>query len=303
MEKTFAQMKLNVGNMVMATDTTFAVLIGGWLNDGYQDAWRRHLWSASINNDYTITLVSGTAPYDLPADFEDETNVTDITDGFPLVRYNEGNWWQERGGAYSGGSITRGTATRYVILREKMKVATTGYGVIQFDPTPNNIHTIAMPYKRVCNKLISVSGTCTTNTTGKVIASAEFFITDGVKPGHILKNTTDSTYGRVATVDSEVQLTMDWDVCPDGNETFEINTYAEIAGIETVIECYACSQAEAYKKQYQKAMYWGNRYEQELGKRISQENSKYNQRYQWIPGRSQAQNNMPFTGWNSYDSL
>ncbi len=303
MARTLTEMKSDVGNIVQDTSTALGTLIAVWLNESYQDIWRRCLWSPSVNNDYTITLVSGTQEYALPADFDEELAVSDITDGFSLKRYSENLWWQERSTAYNAGSISSSTATRYVILREKLQSTHVGFGVISFDPTPNNTHTIAMPYKRKCNRLIAVSGTCTTDTANKIIASAETFITDGVKPGHIVKNTSDTTYGRVSSVDSETQLTMDWDICPDGNETFEIYTYPEIPDIETTLICYAASQAEAYKKQYQKAQYWGNRYEQELAKRIGQERKKLNQLYQWIPGSSRIENTSPFTGWASYNDL
>ena len=300
MAKTLTEMAGNVGAMVQDTSAAFAILIKVWINDGYRDAWRRCNWSETINDDYTITLVSGTQSYDLPLDFEDELFCADTTDGFYLDRYTEGKWWQERATAYSGGSITGGTATRYVILKEKTRSDYKGLGVIKFDPKPNNTHTIALPYKRKCNKLLAVTETCTTNTANKVIASGGTFITDLVQVGHIIKNTTDSTYGRVASVDSETQLTADWDMCPDGNEAIEIFTYPEISDIEAAVECYATSLAESYKRQYQKAQFWGNRYEQELARRIGQNRSKINQKYQWIPGGTGAQNTAPFTGWASY---
>lgn len=303
MAKTFTVLKSDVGNLVQDTSTALATLIEGWLNDGYRDVWRRCLWSEIINDDYTITLVSGTQPYNLPADFDEEIFVADKTDGFSLARSNEGNWWRERTTAYSGGTISNGTSVRYVILKEKMQSDYKGIGVIMFDPTPNNTHVIAMPYKRKWTPFVTSSGTCTTNTADKIIASASTFITTGYVVGMIIKNTTDSTYGRISSVDSETQLTMDWDVCPDGNETFEIYTYPQILDIEEILEMYAASQAQAYKRQYQKAMYWGNRYETLLARRIGQERNKINQSYQWIPEQRDSYNVMPFTGWESYDSL
>lgn len=303
MAKTFTQMKTNVGNMVMDTSTALGTLIGRWINDKYLDIWRRYNWSDIINNNYTLTLVSGTAPVNLPLDFETEINVSDITDGFELVRMTERQWWKERATAYSGGSITQGTATRYIILQEKLNSAGTGFGVIQFDPTPNNTHTIAMPYKRKFQELLAVTGTCTTNTANTVIASASTFITSEVKPGMRLKNTTDTTFGIISTVDSETQLTMETDVCPDGNETFEIYTSPVIRDIEYIIEYGAISDAFLYKKEFQKASDFLQKYEYELGKRIGQENKAPNQIAQWIPGNSYTTQTRPFTGWASYDSL
>lgn len=303
MAKTLTEMAANVGNMIQDTSTAMSTLIKGWINDGYRDTWRRCVWSESINDDYSFSCVAAQQNYNLPLDFDTEIFVADTTDGFYLNRYNEGNWWRERAGAYSGGSITSGTAIRYVILMEKWNSTHTGFGVIKLDPTPSNTHTIVMPYKRKARKLIAVTETCTTDTENKVISSGGTFITDGVQVGDIINNTSDSTYGRVTSVDSETQLTADWDICPDGNEAITIYTYPEILDIETAIECYATSQAEAYKRQYQKSQFWGNRYEQELARRIGQNRAKMNQQYKWIPASAREWNTAPFTGWTSYDSL
>lgn len=303
MAKTFTSMKTNIGNMVMDTSSDLATLIGRWLNDKYLDVWRRYNWSDTINNDYTITLASGTATYSLPLDFEQEINVSDITDGFELKRMTEGLWWKERAMAYSAGSISNSTSRNYIILWEKLNTAANSFGMIGFDPAPNNTHTIAMPYKRRCSDMITVTGTCTTNTASKVIASASTFITSGVEPGMRLKNTTDSTYGIISSVDSETQLTMETDVCPDGNETFEIYTFPVIRNIEYILECGAVSEAFAYKKNFSKASDFLQKYEYELQKRIREENIQANQKNQWIPEIRKQGIDTPFTGWESYDSI
>jgi hypothetical protein len=299
--KTFASMRTNVGNIVGDTSTALNTIIGGWVNDAYNDIWRRFNWSDTINNDKTITLVSGTASYDLPLDFETEINCVDITDGFLLRRYTERAWWQERGTAYSGGTITNGTSSRYVILREKVNSSGSGFGVVIFDPTPDNTHTIAFPYKRKCQNLIAVSGTCSTDTASKVIDSSATFITSNVEPGMRIKNTSDGTYGIITSVDTNTQLTCETDVCPDGNEDYEIFTYPVIRDIEYAIECGAASMAFAYKHNFSKASDYLQKYEYEIQRRITEENSRPNQLNQWIPESAGPNNDLrPFTGWESY---
>ena len=140
MSKTLTVMQTNVGNMVQDTSTSFAVLIKVWLNDKYQDISRRHNWSALIDDNYTDATEVGVAEYNLPSDFEEELFVADTTDGFYLKRQTEGLWWRERAEAYLAGTIQGGTARNYVILRETSK--------LKLDPTPDKIHTIAMPYKK-----------------------------------------------------------------------------------------------------------------------------------------------------------
>jgi hypothetical protein len=242
--------------------------------------------------------------YDLPVDFDQELNCADITDGFRLTRYNERLWWEERAAAYSGGSIcVGGSSTRYYINRSELNSAGTGYGTITLDPLPGAVHTIALPYRKKIKDLISVTGTCTTDTLSKVIDSGATFITSGVEAGMRIKNTSALTYGIVLSVDSETQLSLTSDLCPGGTETYEIYTSPEIRDIEDILIYGAVSDGLLYKKQYSKAADMLQKYEYELGKRIAQENSMPNQLYQWIPGRDPYEYPSPFTGWQSYDSL
>ena len=51
------------------------------------------------------------------------------------------------------------------------------------------------------------TGTITTAGTTTLTDSAATFVTDGIGPGDRIENTTDSSFARVVTVDSETQLT------------------------------------------------------------------------------------------------
>jgi len=80
-----------------------------------------------------------------------------------------------------------------------------------------------------------LAGTTTSDVSNQVNASSSTFITDGVTPGMIIRNTAadPDKYGRILQVYSETQLyiadyntgTVGYDVCPTGNEAFVI--YAE----------------------------------------------------------------------------
>ena len=67
------------------------------------------------------------------------------------------------------------------------------------------------------------SGTCDTNTANHLIQAGQNFITT-VKVGMAVKNTTDGTYGYVTAVNSNTDLTLATDLCPDGDEAYEIYT-------------------------------------------------------------------------------
>ncbi len=140
MSKTFAEMKTNVGNMVQETGSDMATLIGVWLNDKYQDVARRMAWSVLIDFDYSFSSATGTATYNLPTTrFDREIYVADITDGAPLTRMTEGNYWEERSDTYAAGVLTDSVPDVYIILRQE--------GKIKLFPTPAYIHVYAMPYK------------------------------------------------------------------------------------------------------------------------------------------------------------
>jgi len=301
--KTFTNMKTNVGKLVQDTSSAFAVIIGEFINDKYLDTWRRTLWSSTIDDNYTFESVVDQAGYDLPADFEEELFLANIANGEELERMKPNVWWRERYSAYDNDSINSGTPRRYVILREVINSSGYPTGQLKLDPPPDKAETYAMPYKRKFTRLLGTTDTCTTDTTNKIIASAATFLTDGVQPGMRVKNTTDNTYGYVDTVDSETQLTMDSDLCPDGNENIIVANEVLIPDIERILELGAVGEAWAYKRQFQKANYYLNRYEIELRRRIGQAKSKINQRYQFVPEGYRIHGIKRLLGEKSYDTI
>ena len=77
-----------------------------------------------------------------------------------------------------------------------------------------------------------LTGSTTSDVANQVNASSSTFIADGVIPGMIIQNTTDSPnlFGRIYGIGSTTQLfisdystgTVAFDVCPSGNENFSI---------------------------------------------------------------------------------
>jgi hypothetical protein len=226
MAKTYAEMKTNVGNFVQDTSTNMATLIGRWINDKYRDVSRRGKWSALIDFDYTFPTVIGTDAYALPADFEQEIFVANITDGMALARMSEGEWFSQNVTRYNAGVLANGQSDTYVISENTDEII--------LDPPPDKVRTISMPYKKTITDL---SG------------------------------------------DSNTVLIKD---------------------IEVIIEYGAIAEALAYKKQYQKADYYLQRYENELSKRIQQEKAKHNARWQRISEGYEVGRITRLTGDTSY---
>lgn len=296
-------MKTNIGNQVRDTSTAFGTIIGNFINDKYHDAWRRVMWSAVIDDDFTFESVVGQANYDLPSDFGQELFVANIAQGFVIARDTIGDRWREKTRSYQADSLDNGTSNRYTILEEAITSAGKPYGAIRLDPPPDTAETFAMPYRRKFTPLLGTSDTCTTDTANTIIASAATFVTDGVEPGMRVKNTTDLTYGTVASVDSETQLTMDSDLCPDGNEAIIVANEITIPDLDWILELGAISESWAYKRNFQKANYYLTKYETELRRRIGQERSKANQRYQMISENFRRAGFRRFSGDTSYDTI
>jgi len=301
MGKTFSTMKTNVGRIIRDTSSSMATIIGTYLNDKYRDMVRANYWGELVTDDYTFESVVDQTNYTLPVDFDDEIMIVNIATGKRLDKMTEGQWWRKRYHAYQDDSITSGTPARYVIL-ERTISSGVRTGQIKLDPPPSVAETYGMPYKKKATDLLGTTGTCTTDTANKIIDSTATFITDGVEVGMLVKNTTDGTYGYVSTVDSETQLTMESDLCPDGNENYTVNDEVLILDIEWILELGAAGEGFAYKKNFQKSDFYLSRYAIEKENRIGQERKKLDKSYQRI-GRKTTTGIRYLLGERSYDSL
>lgn len=279
MNRTFSTVTTNVGNNVQDTDASFATKIQVLINNRYREIWDRCIWTETINKSYTFSTVAGTSDYNLYGDFGEELNVINTTDGIVLKRYLYDDWMNKNGSKYSSGTLTNETTSAYAISG----LNTSGTPVLTLLPPPDAVKTISVIYKRAFAPLINVTGTCTTDTASKIIASASTFITSGVVPGMRVKNTTDGTYAYVVSVDSETQLTMDSDVCPDGNETFTISNEFIIEGIDYCVELGATADALLLKRRPSESAFYMQQYETYLRRRIGRQKSQPNQIYQFAP--------------------
>lgn len=154
--KTYSTMQTNVGNMIQDTSNSTTTLIKVWLNDGYQDAWRRGYWSDLIDDDFTFESVADQSEYSFSTDlsitdFGKEIFVADIANGHILQRFTIKDWWQERANDYNGDSLDSGNPVRYVILPES--------GKIKLDPPPDTAETYAMPYQKEVSNMSDDSDT------------------------------------------------------------------------------------------------------------------------------------------------
>ena len=76
MSLAFSVLKTNVGNRVQDTSSTFATIIGTYINQRYKDILRRINWNV-INYDYVVSATSASASFSLPTNFGKELYVYD----------------------------------------------------------------------------------------------------------------------------------------------------------------------------------------------------------------------------------
>lgn len=70
----------------------------------------------------------------------------------------------------------------------------------------------------------SSTGTATSATSSKLIDSIADFVTDSVAIGDAVHNTTDDTFALVTAIDNLTTLSLDSDIFPGGDETYQVAT-------------------------------------------------------------------------------
>ncbi len=135
-------MKDNVGKFIQDTSSAMATLIGTWINDAYQDAWRRGHWNdLTVEKEFDSEVDKEDYSFssDLSVtDFGKDLYLTDITNGKQIRRFAWRNWWRARGTDYSGGDLDSGNPGRYIILTDS----------IRLDPPPDAVITYSLLYQK-----------------------------------------------------------------------------------------------------------------------------------------------------------
>jgi len=136
MGKNFGQMKTNVGNMVRDTSSTFAVIIGQYINDRYHECLKAANWD-SVDDDYTISVTAGTQSYSLPSNFGKEVACNDDTNDIQLSKTTFQSLYKD----YPGETTTTGTVNKYCIFTND-----SGTKKILFHFNPTQDITVSLPY-------------------------------------------------------------------------------------------------------------------------------------------------------------
>lgn len=120
----------------------------------------------------------------------------------------------------------------------------------------------------------AITGTTDGDTADKLVDSTATFITDAIKVGMRVTNTTDSTTALVTAVDSETILTLDTDIM-DNVEGYSIAEAVHIDFVKILIDAADNATALAIPDKYKKVVMdglleWAFKFDPELGKPVNQ---------------------------------
>jgi len=136
MGRDFSVIKTNVGTDIQDTSNSMATIIGRYVNRRYMDLIRRFNWDY-INEDYSISVTSGTEDYELPSDFKQELYAYDSTNKQNLKRIT----LQDLPYEHESDVNSSGDVQAYVIFNSD-----DGSSYVRFFYTPNADITVEFPY-------------------------------------------------------------------------------------------------------------------------------------------------------------
>jgi len=118
--KTFTQLKTNIGVEVHDASTAFATIVGRFINRRYFQILRSTNWE-NIYPDATLTMVSGTQNYVLPDDFYKPISVYDVTSSTPISVLTLGDLYR----SYGSSIATSGSVERCAIYEDAVQAQPT----------------------------------------------------------------------------------------------------------------------------------------------------------------------------------
>jgi hypothetical protein len=131
---TFLEMKENVGDDVQDDTPAMLTRVGRYLNRRYMEVMRAINWDI-INDGYTISATSGTADYDLPADFK--TEVYCVVGNNEIQRTDLQRLAQDQAPVLE----SQGNIQRYAVWEDE-----SGQKKVRFHYTPATDVTVYFPY-------------------------------------------------------------------------------------------------------------------------------------------------------------
>lgn len=296
MNRTFSDMKTNVGNNIQDTSTAMAAIIGAYLNNIYFDLLRRFNFFEQNIRTQTITTVSGTKDYALNDDFKKEVYVRDGTNKRQMSRIDLQQFIDD----YNDTMDSSGTPDKYLILDSPVKAQPSAASVLACVSTSAS-DTGTLRVRGISSSIevaedVTLTGTGSVNTTNSYTEILSLTLgTANVGKVTITSNSAAVTVAVIkpGTKDYRVKL-IRLHLTPNGVITVTIpyikkvlplsdNNDIPIIDCADILELGATEQAWRYKRQFAKAQEFERLKERAIANFIWDESNQVNQIHQFNP--------------------
>ncbi len=165
MNKSFTQMKTNIGAELMDTSSNFATLIGRFINRRYYQILRAINWK-NIQDSYSFSTVVGTNSYVLPDDFGKEVSCYDSTNDIYLSKMDLTEMFRLNGSTYEDA----GAIGSYLIKEDTVKEQPTSASVLAISSSSASDTTQSILIRGISSgvetyETVTLTGVTPVNTT------------------------------------------------------------------------------------------------------------------------------------------
>jgi len=296
MNKSYSQLKTNVGAEVQDTSSAFETITGRFINRRYFQILRAINWK-EINVTHTLTMVSGTQNYVLPDDFYKPVSAYDTTNSVKIQLIDLDELYRNYGSEItSTGSVERG-----VIYDDFVQAQPTSASVLTFTSDSASDTSITVQVRGISDSVetyeeITLNGTSDVNTAnsytqirgisfsaarvGKVtVTSNSAAVTNAAIPREWLE--TRYKLFKVHYVPTAT-ATIDLPYIVKPFPLTQTYDYPRL-DIADLIELGAIADAWKYKRQFQKAQYYELMFTQQLAEFIFDQENQSGRVQQFAP--------------------
>jgi len=181
MNKSFSVIKSNAGSEVQDTSTSFATIIGRFINRRYFQILRTINWR-NINDAYTFDTVVGTQRYVLPDDFGKEISCTDTTNSGELSKFQIDELYSTYKSITATGNIERYAISDSPVQAQPLAASTLSIGSSSANDTTQTVLIRGIVSGVETYESVTVTGTTaalTTNSYTRIKAISKSAATAG----------------------------------------------------------------------------------------------------------------------------
>lgn len=280
MNKSFSQIKTNVGAEVGDTSSSFGTLIGRFVNRRYTQVLRTVNFN-NINTAHTISVTAGTSRYALPEDFKAEVACTDTTNDRELSAMTLSELYQ----IYPDPSGS-GTVERYCIFDDVVRAHPSSASLLSIVSSSAADTTQTVFVRGVLNGVeltesVTLTGTSAASTTNQYTAikgisksatttgSVTVTSNSGGVTNAVLSPEVLTSYSKVVLFHyvpaAALTVSMPYIV----NPLPMVNDYDyPIIDIADILELGAMADAQRYKKQFAKGREYESLFSARLGEYV-----------------------------------